>query len=556
MILPADHILVLGHRHPDTDASTSAHGYAEFLGRIGRYDAPVVPAVLGELPPQSRFVFERAGVAPPGMLDDLAPRVCHVATQDAATLSTEARFRDAVELLIRSDRSMLPVLEEGGKLHSTFSHRRDISRFLFGFDVIPILGRLLTWHDIVAIPGARAAGASPADPELRGSLWVALEGDASWREKLDPDDMLVCGELGMALSLPGGRFPRWIVVARSRGELEGALVESANRRGACVMQYAHTVVDLLFSIVMQVRIGALDLGTGPCVGEFDFIRDVEEVITGSRCALPVLRADGSLAGVVSRSDLERPPRRRVILIDHFESSQAVAGIEHAEIIEIIDHHRVGDIQTVSPVRVDCRPVGSASTIVALQHFEAGLEPGRTAALLLLGGLVADTLCLTSPTTTLEDRRAGAKLAAIAGVALEEFGHEVLRAGDDLLVCEPAKIWKRDQKVFGIRNRTFAVAQLETVALEELTAERLDAFAAEVSKDFEGGSHLLSLLFITDVLRGGSWVTGRESAVAGGVIEACFGAVQPRPGWTSAAGVVSRKRQIIPRLLAALAERKL
>jgi manganese-dependent inorganic pyrophosphatase len=289
------------------------------------------------------------------------------------------------------------------------------------------------------------------------------------------------------------------------------------------------------------------------VGEFDFLHDIQEMISAARHALPVLDPQGSLVGTISRSDLQASPKRRVILIDHFESSQAVVGIQHAEILEIIDHHRVGDLETSGPVRVECRPLGSSSTIVALRYFETNLKLDRATAVLLLGGLVSDTLCLRSPTTTAIDHDVAARLSKIIGVGTEEFGREVLRAGDDLLFADPAKIWKRDQKFFSVRNQAFAVAQLETVSLEELPQDRLEAFQEQLSADFSKGTHLVSLLFLTDVLTGDSWIASRESVLALGVVESCFGTTQPRPGWTLAKGVVSRKKQIVPRLLRALAE---
>ena len=556
MHFPPDHILVLGHRNPDTDASTSARGYAEFLNQAGAYTAPVVAGVLGELTAQSLFVFQRAEVAPPPVIESLFPRVCDVAARKVHTLSVKDRFRDAVELLIRTDRSMLPVVTEDGKLHSVFSHRRDTSRFLFGFDVVPLLGSLLDWQDMIELPGATSLGKKPEKLEIEGQLRIPLEGDASWRQEIGRHDLLVCGDLSVPLSLPREHFPKWIVLVSLGKDPDPGTVAVANERGAALIAYRYSAVDFLETLTDQVRVGSLSLGTGPCIGEFDYLHDVEEMVLSSRHALPVVNMEGALTGVISRTDLAAPPHRRVILIDHFESAQTVAGIEYAEILEIVDHHRVGDLQTPGPARVDCRPIGSSSSIVALRYFEADLRPEKGTAVLLLGGLVADTLCLRSPTATDVDRRVAFRLAEIIGTDLEKFGRDVLRAGDDLLTAEPRKVWNRDQKVFSIRNHTFAVAQLETVAMEELPPGRLDAFRHFLQEDFAKGAHLISLLFLTNVFTGDSWVTVCESPDAAGVVASCFGTTQPREGWTLAKGVLSRKKQIIPPLMRALAEREL
>lgn len=486
------------------------------------------------------------------MVENVLPRVCDVATREVDALSVNDRFRDAVELLIRSDRSMLPVLDGEGKLHSVFSHRRDVSRFLFGFDVVPLLSRMLTWSDLLQLPGGAGLGRAPESPELRGQLRLALGGDRSWSARIERDDVLVCGDISLALGLPPERFPRWIVLVSEDPPPE-AQVRAANERSSFVMQYRHPALDFLFALMSQVRVGSLNLDTGPCVGEFDFLHDIREVVLSTRHALPVLDGQGALVGLLSRSDLAASPRRRVILIDHFESSQAVSGIEHAEILEIVDHHRVGDLQTSGPVRVECRPFGSSCTIVALRFFEAGLDPDRPTATLLLGGMMADTLVQRSPTTTAVDREVAQKLAGLIGVEVEEFGREVLRAGDDLLTADPAKIWNRDQKVYSVRNRSFAVAQLETVSLEDLPPERLEAFREQLERDFRMSAHLATLLVLTDVLKGDSWVAACESPLAAGLVSACFGNAHPRPGWTLARGVVSRKKQIVPPLMRALAE---
>jgi manganese-dependent inorganic pyrophosphatase len=555
VFFPADHILVLGHRNPDTDASTSALGYSEFLNRSGIYPAPIVAGVLGELTPQSVFVFERAGVAPPPVIESLVPRVCDVATRKVHSLSVKDRFRDAVELLIRTDHSMLPVLAADGKLHSVFSHRRDTSRFLFGFDVVPLLGRLLDWQDMIELSGARPLGKKPEKLAIDGQLRIPLEGDVSWRQEIGRDDLIVCGDLRVPLALPQERFPRWVVLI-SQVDPDPEAVAKANERGAFLLTYRHSTLDFLETLTDQVQVGSLNLGTGACIGEFDYLHDVEEIVLSSRHALPVVNPAGVLTGVISRTDLAAPPHRRVILIDHFEAAQTVPGIEYAEILEIVDHHRVGDLQTPGPARVDCRPIGSSSSIVALRYFETDLAPEKSTAILLLGGLVADTLCLRSPTSTAVDRKVALRLAEIIGVDLEKFGREVLRAGDDLLTADPRKIWNRDQKVFSIRNHTFAVAQLETVELEELPQRCLDSFRGCLEEDFATAPHLISLLFLTNVLTGDSWVTACESPLLAGVVDSCFGVARPRPGWTLAKGVLSRKKQIIPPLIRALAEREL
>ena len=215
---------------------------------------------------------------------------------------------------------------------------------------------------------------------------------------------------------------------------------------------------------------------------------------------------------------------------------------------------------MNPVRVDCRPIGSSCSIVALNYFEFGIQPDAATATLLLGGLCADTLALTGPTTTESDREVADKLTAIAGVDFQKFSLAVLKAGDDLQHAAPADIWNRDQKIFTVRNHRFAVAQLETVALDELDAERLRTFKACLDSHFRTTDLLCSLLIITDVVQGTSLMTACESPDLQGCCSQLF-IRQPSTthlkhqptDWWMAPGVVSRKKQVIPPLMKHLSE---
>lgn len=547
-VLADDGILILGHRNPDTDASVSAHAYANFLTRTERYDEPVTPGVTGPLGPQASYVFQRAGVDHPMLITDLRPQVRHVARPATDYLTTNHRLRDAMTLLIRTGHSMLPVLNSEHRLQCVFSHRQDASRFLLGFDAASVLSTLLDWEDLAALPGATALGRQPESPELTGNLHIALESTG----EPAADDVYVCGSLDSVARITSPRTPKWILTVSSDAPSQAG-VEALNRRGSYVIHYQNSLTNLLSSLTGQVRLGSLSLAGGACVGETDFVHDVRDIIRGARHALPVVNAEQTLTGVVSAGDLRNAPKRKLILVDHFESSQSARGVEQAEILEIVDHHHIGDIVTSAPARVDCRPVGSTSTIITLKHEEDGIEPTREVATLLLGGLVSDTLCLTGPTTTDTDRRIGPKLAEIAGVELQDFGLDVLRAGDDLMTAEPADIWSRDRKTFSIRNQKFSVAQLETVSLESLPEERLNAFRNEMVADARKNQWLLSLLVVTDVLTGNSWITAVESSSATGVLKEAFGDEHPRADWTLAEGIVSRKKQVIPRLMKSLAE---
>ena len=547
----SDKIFVIGHRNPDTDSSTSAVAYSRFLNMAQRYDEPAVPVVPGRLTPQARWVFDTAGVEYPERVETLAPRVSDVLNSDFVALQETDRLRDAVDALIRNECSMLPIVDRENRLKSVFSNREDTARFLLNLDVAPILGSLLTWTDLTKLPGTELVGNANA-PDECGSLVVALGGSTEWPQQVAQDDILVVGSIDALCEVPVHDCPSRLILVSSQ-PVSRRHLEKIQRSGLSVIHYSGSLPDLLFSLSKHVRLGALNFQESMCVGADDLIEDVCDLIASQRSALPVVDKENRLVGVIARKDLKGPAKRKAILIDHFEADQAVPGISYLDIIEVIDHHRIGNIETQSPIRVDCRPIGSSCSIVALNFFEEGLQPDKETAILMLGGICADTLVLKGPTATTVDEIVAEKLCQIAGVDLQEFGRGVLLAGDDLMTSEAASIWNRDQKVFGVRNQKFAVAQLETVALHELSEEQFDAFRNELQRDFDSNDYLTSMLVVTDVVNGNSWITGCESQPAKGATEIAFGHESPQPGWVSADNVVSRKKQIVPTLMKTFAE---
>ncbi|MEM7314068.1 MAG: putative manganese-dependent inorganic diphosphatase [Planctomycetota bacterium] len=547
-----ENILVVGHHNPDMDASASATAYADFLNQIGRYESPAIGAIPGDLTPQARFVFEAAGLDPPLNVDNVAPRVGHIMTKEAKWVTAEDRVGPAVESLVRSDMSMLPVIDQDQKVSGIFSNRSDAARFLLGFDPTPLWGTLLTIQDLAAMPGMDKFGTVTLPETTEGELRVALDGDPSWQQEISNKDVLICGNLAALDDLTPPNLPGCVVVVNNMDLRGSQRLSRLNQHQVCVIQYQQSVAELLRGLTMQIQLGSMSLPIGACVGELDRVEDISPLLVDSAHALPVVDGDDQFVGVVSHGDLSRECRCRVVLVDHFEIPQSVPGVEHAEVLEIVDHHRVGDIQTGNPIRVECRPVGSTCTIIAATYFECGLTPSKSIATLMLGGIMADTLVLNGPTTTDVDRTVAPRLAEIAGVDLQQFGTDVLVAADDLMSADPNLIWNRDQKQFSIRNQNFSVAQLETASLDRITKDKLQEFEKIIHHDRAKHGRLISLLVLTDVIKRDSWIFCSENEEAEGVTRQAFGDDQPFEGWTQATGVVSRKKQIIPKLVQALA----
>jgi manganese-dependent inorganic pyrophosphatase len=278
----------------------------------------------------------------------------------------------------------------------------------------------------------------------------------------------------------------------------------------------------------------------------DLVADISEDVKDVhyRAAVAV-DSSGRPIGLVTRSDLVDPQPRRVLLVDHAESAQSVPGIEEAEIVEILDHHHVGSIETRVPVAATFDPVGSTATLVVERFRQAGLEPARPTALMLLGAVLSDTVILNSPTTTPRDHAVVAHLERIVSHSAEEFGREMFAETSDVSHLPADEIVARDAKEYEVgTGRTISIAQLETVG--DSVLERRDELLKALGAFREREGHALSALMLTDILAKGTdlLVSGEAAAV-----ERAFG--QPfEAGVLNLPGVMSRKKQVAPKLMAA------
>jgi manganese-dependent inorganic pyrophosphatase len=278
----------------------------------------------------------------------------------------------------------------------------------------------------------------------------------------------------------------------------------------------------------------------------DLVADItEEVKDVDYRAAVAVDGSGRPVGLVTRSDLVNPQRRRVLLVDHAEQGQSVVGVEHAEIVEILDHHHIGSIETRIPVRATFDPVGSTATLVIERFRQNGMEPSRPAAIMLLGAIVSDTVILNSPTTTDRDRAVIAYLEQVLALDATAFGREMFETTSDLTRVPATEIAGRDAKEYDAGGgHTIRIAQVETVGqdLSERREELLEALEAVRERD----GHLLVALMVTDILAQGTelYASGDKAT-----IERAFDR-RVHDGVIDLPGVMSRKKQVAPKLLAA------
>ncbi len=530
-------ILVVGHQRPDTDSAVSASVYAALLNATTRAGDTYEGVMLGEPTPQTRWLFAQAGVLLPRLISHLHPLVGEVARRDVFSVGTEAALGDALALIMRRRISVVPVLGPDRQLLGLLSDRLPMANYFYHFNAEEFLGVLFTVADLERYlqltrwtkPTTEAEGQIVLDLSRITTGSLALIGD-------EPEKLRHCRDAGAAvvITCAPAKSAAW----------KKALRECP---GLGVLRYPGSLMALITQLPMAIPATRLmQTEKFPKLSPEQTVQEAQAALGRSQFALPVLNADGTLHGILSRAEILNAPRRRVVLVDHFEQHQAPEGIAEAEIVEIVDHHRVGTLETPQPIRVDCRPVGSTATIIACKFIEHGKRPTPAQAKLLLGAIVADTLLLTSPTTTRVDCHHAAALARIARVNLHSFGREVLVRNDETLERPAAELIEKDLKEFSIGDTRFAVAQIETMDRTRLGPVHLENFATALRERRQREGWDVAALLVTDIFRGESIVLfdARTSALAR----------QIGPSGEVWAGCVSRKKQFLPELLKRLEDK--
>ncbi len=540
-------VYVIGHTNPDTDSVVAAVVGARLLDRVyvGRRHQALMQ---GPATPQTCWLFDLAGVEMPPIRTDLRPTAGESCVP-AMALGAHESLGTALDRISQHGFSIVPVVDSDGVLLGAVGHTLPGAQYLSLFNMEDFVGYLCSVSELV-----RGLGLAPLNNAARTLMESAPQdlkttsggsfriftgsGSINRHSKPGPGDVVLADhEEAVAVAADCAAV---VLAGEAKANLPDAVVP--------VFHYAGSLMALITQLPRAIPLGRICADDVPRVAQGDLMENLRPVFARTPHALPVVDHEGRLCGMVSRREALEPPRPRLVLVDHFEETQSPRGWEVSDIVEIIDHHRVGALQTHEPGRIDCRPVGSTATILSLRFDEAGLVPDRTEALLLLGALLADTLSLRSPTTTETDRRVAGTLAELAGVEQAQFGLDLLRAGDVLTTLKPEQLVLLDIKRFHHQGIPFLIGQIETTNLAVLTPslERELLCALEQVRQRESAAFAMTLL--TDVLIG----------------ESCLLVADPDPGRQHHVGpcpsggmlrMVSRKKELLPHVMKRLSDWK-
>lgn len=544
-------VFVIGHKNPDTDAICSAIGYADYLRRTTRPDA--VAAACGDANERTRMALERAGVEAPKMLLDVRPRAGRICRRDVVSATDRDSLVDVYELMRRRSLRAIPVLDPDGNLQGMCSLLNLLELLLPDSDD-PVDNRNVeTSLNRIAkvVHGSFQHAVEPGREETLAVMVGAMSADNFTKRmhQFPAASLVIVAGDRPTVQLPAIEYGVRSLVVTGGYQLSPGLLSLAREKGVNVLTSPLDTATTTLLIRGAKRITRAVEKDYLCFSEDTLLGDIRKQVQKSTQVLfPVVDDDRRLVGVFSKSDLVNPEPTRLILVDHNEIGQAVTGAEDADILEVIDHHRLGGgLVSREPIRFHNEPVGSTCTIVSRFYRSSGLTPEKPVAYCLAAGIISDTLKLTSPTTTETDRAMLAWIAGTAGIDIDRFAADFFAAGSALEMYSPDKAVRLDCKDYEEHGWRFAVAQIEENGLDRFWERKAEIEAALDKLVAERKYHFVALM-ITDITRQNSllMVAGNHD-----FIEAVD--YPPREERLFEMGnVVSRKKQLLPHIIGLIA----
>lgn len=544
-------VWVIGHKNPDTDSICAAISYAYLKNQTeqGEFLAKRAGAINAE----TRYVLDYFGVKEPELESYAGAQIKDINIRKTAGVSSQISLKKAWELMKKLEVVTLPVTNRFGKLEGLIVTKDIATSYMDVFDN-RVLAQARTQYKTIAetLDGNVIVGNEHAY-FVRGKVVVATSNPEYMADYIEDDDLVILGDREEA-QLQAIRSNASCIIIGGGLEVDEEVRALAEKSDCIVITTPFDTFSVARLINQSMPIK--QFMTKNHIITFaieDYVDEVKEEMSKVRHRdFPVLNEKGAYVGMISRRNLMKMQKKQVILVDHNEKSQAVDGINEAEIIEIIDHHRLGSLETMSPVYFRNQPLGCTSTIIYQMYQEKQVEIPPMIAGLLLAAIISDTLMFRSPTCTPLDKEVAYALSEIAGVEIEEFSKNMFQAGSDFKNKTTDEIFYQDFKIFHTDDCDFGVAQISAMSAEELdkVGEDLRPFMVQVL-----GDKKIDMVYVmlTDILEESSKVIfyGED---AGRILALAFHKREEEEGiWLE--GIVSRKKQFIPQLMNTIAEQK-
>ncbi|WP_270832414.1 putative manganese-dependent inorganic diphosphatase [Faecalibacillus intestinalis] len=545
----SDLVYVSGHRNPDTDSICSAIAYSYLLNATNKYNA--IPVRLGEINRETEYVLKRFGVEHPVLLKTVKQKVEDLNYDKVTVFSKDLTLKTAWFLLKQQNLKSAPILDEHGQLLGLLSTSNIIEGYMDQWDSEVLKKAKTPVENVIDTLEANVIYLNESLKVVEGDIHIAAMSGSEAKKRIHENDVVIVGgdrsdDLEELISVK----PSLIVLTGSLTADEN-VVKKCEEQGISIISTPFNTYQTSQQIVQAIPVEYVmikgDIKTFSTDDTLDYMK---EVMSETRYrGYPVIDLNNRCVGSISRFALLKGLRKKVILVDHNERGQSIPGIEEADILEIVDHHRVADIQTVGPLMFRGEPLGSTATIVTKMFDELDVEMPSYIAGLLLGAVVSDTLLFKSPTCTPVDTKIAKKLAKIAGVDIQEFAMEMFKAGTSLVGKTVDEIFNQDFKKFSFDNLQVGVAQVNSMDIEGFLPYKKDMLDY-MNKFAEDNNLEFTLLLLTDIINANSeiFVGGPRPEL----VEKAFN-VQLTECQGTLVGVISRKKQVVPAITAVMSE---
>ena len=539
-------VYVVGHKNPDTDSICSAIAYAALKTKIT--DIPHEPRRAGQLNEETQYVLERFGVKAPRLLSDLREQIKDVELKEVDGLKSSVSIRTAWEKMQESNIHTLPVTRDG-KLEGLITIGDIAKTYMEVYDSTIISKARTQYRNIARAVDGEVLTGNEHSYLLKGKVVIAASSRILMSDFINKDDLVIMGDRKDAQQCAIDMDASCMVVCQN-APVSDRIIKQAQEKEIVIIRTPHDTFTAAQHINQSIPVKYFMSKDNLVTFKLrDYVDDVKEVMARKRFRdFPIVDNKGKFLGLISRRRLLNVRKKQVILVDHNEKNQAVDGVEEAEVLEIIDHHRLSSIETMGPVFFRNQPVGCTATIVYQMYQEAGVEPDQVNAALLCSAIISDTLMFRSPTCTPLDENTARKLAEIAGVEVESLAQEMFNAGSNLKGKSAEEICFLDFKQFTVNDTVFGVGQVNSMSADELKEIRR---IVQPHLEKARVNHGLNMIFfmLTNIITESSELLccgseAREKILSAYDLPEDTETIMLR-------GVVSRKKQLVPTLVGAL-----
>lgn len=533
-----DKIYVFGHKNPDTDSVTSAISLSYLKNKLG---FKTIPCILGEVNNETKYVLEYFNEKEPVYLNDTRLQVKDLSYKKGCFINHNQTLNDLYTYMQKEEITGLPICNDNNKYLGIVT-MKDLLKII----IDPYYDTLDTSYDNI-IKTINGHMCLKFDKEIKGKIIVSALKASNFEEKIDlcNDDILIVGNRPSIIQY-AIRSKIKLLIIIGGDKLDKELINLAKKNRVNIiysdLDSLHTSKLVILSnyiknIVTNRNIAVID--------EQTYVFDFEMIFNKYKFTnYPIINKNNKLLGLLRMEDMHEKNPKKVIMVDHNEYNQSVLGIEEAEIVEIIDHHKVGNVNTANPINFRNMAVGSTNTIIYEMYKEHQLTPPKNIAGLMIAGIISDTLMFHSPTTTALDKKAVKELSKIANINILQFSKEMFKHGASIKGKTIEELIYNDFKVFNINDKKIGIGQMTVINYEEMLAEK-DKYIEVIEKISKEHNYEVLSFCITDVIHSNTYILYNEASK--NIFETIFNIPSLYQGY-KLKGVVSRKKQIIPLLM--------